>query len=81
MCMQESHTHTYTHSSNSLRLSERKLILMRALMSSTSPPSARASTRGKPSTSMFDSGGNRISLSSGYCDKVLRRAQVSGLKC
>jgi hypothetical protein len=30
---------------------------------------------------MFDSGGNRISLSSGYCDKVLRRAQVSRLKC
>jgi len=79
MCMQESHTHTYTHTSNSSRLSERKLILIRALMRSTSPPSARASTRGKPSTSMFDSGGNRISLSSGYCDKALRRAHVSGL--
>ena len=78
MCMQESHTHTYTHTSNSSRLSERKLILMRALMSSTSPPSARASTRGKPSTSIFDSGGNRISLSSGYCDKVLRSAHISG---
>jgi hypothetical protein len=81
MCMQESHTHTYTHTSNSSRLSERKLILMRALMSSTSPPSARASTRGKPSTSMFDSGGNRISLSSGYCDKALRSAHVSGQRC
>jgi hypothetical protein len=28
---------------------------------------------------MFDSGGNRISLSSGYCDKALRSAHVSGL--